>query len=196
MRRGDIRLLLLLRNLTGENVGVWLYIFTSISSVYSLQHEGKVCLRGEGGKVHHHHRPGLLPVRGQLSLRLHHGQSVPHPGEGHHQEQLLRHLQLHLPSGHGYLQQGPSLGQLPHPGHRQVLQAHPRDGAGGAGGQEALPPAEVPLHPDDRGGGRHVHVQGQQEVRQLGRRAGGRRGAAAAGQPHLRRVDRGRAGRV
>ena len=123
----------------------------------------------------------------QLPLRLRHVVHLPHDGEGHDQEQLLRHVLSDLPGGHGDVQQGALLGQLPHPGHRQVLQAHPGDGAWGPSGQEEVSAAQVPVHPDDRGRGGDVHVQGRQQEGGPGR-GGAHRGGRdpPPGQPHMR----------
>ena len=48
--------------------------------------------------------------------------------------------------------------------HTQVVgkchdPAYPCHDCGGAGGQEDVPPGEVPVHHDDSGGGSPLHVQ-------------------------------------
>ena len=62
-----------------------------------------------------HHSSGLLPVCRQLPVCPGDVQDCVAAGGRHHQEQLLRHLLLHLPAGHGLQQQGLLMGQLSNP---------------------------------------------------------------------------------
>ena len=70
------------------------------------------------------------------------------------------HLLLHLPACHGDLQLDPLLGELCYPGGWQELNYEPvfpcHVDCGGAGGQEDVLPAEIPVHHADS----PLHVQG------------------------------------
>ena len=101
-------------------------------------------------------------MRGQLLLRRPHVALRPPAGRGPHQELLLRHVLLHLPLGHGNEQQGAHVGQLPHAGRRQVLQAHSRHGIGRPPRPQEVPHPQVLVRPADRDRRRPLHVQGQQ----------------------------------
>ena len=86
-----------------------------------LQHKRQICLWRGRGEIHLHHSSCLLPMRCQLSLRLHHELHLPHAREGHHQELILRPLLPDLPPGHGHLKQSAVLGQLSHTSDWQVV---------------------------------------------------------------------------